>query len=190
MQLQRNEGGRDTRGIRGAHHATGGFADAEVGSEKADDVEAEPGVLTRECGGKGREAKGEIENHLPVGGGQRGDAQLAIFDLMTKALQGAEASYAAEPGQGIGPADALQPASKEGFAVGRITWQGELHFEWTGTGRMDFASFYPIEQADESGSAGLGSASVRMGAVLTAENQGRDGLAGRQPECGLFPDPG
>ncbi len=128
VELERDEGGGETGGIGGADHAAGGFTDAEVGGEKAGNVESELGVGTGEGGRIGRVADGEIVDEFAVGGGDADDAELAVFVLGAEALERGETGDAPEPREGVGDGGAGE-AEGEREALGFGVWGG-----WEGEG--------------------------------------------------------
>ena len=135
VEFERNEGGGETGGIGGADHTAGGFADAEIGGEKAGNVESEWGVGTGEGGRIGRVADGEIVDKLAVGGGDADETELAVFVLRAEALERGETGDAAEPGEGVGDGGAGE-AEGEREALGFGVWGGrEREGDFPGAGQ-------------------------------------------------------
>ena len=142
VEFERDEGGGDAGGIGGAHHATGGFAEAEIGGEEADDVEPEVGVAAGELGTERRVATGEIVDEFAGIGGEGGEAERAVFVLGAEAFQRGETGDATEPSEGVGETGAAKAQLERETRGG--CGRGERETEFPGSG-------HEVAQRDDEG---------------------------------------
>ena len=189
VEFERDEGGGDAGGIGGAHHATGGFAEAEIGGEEADDVEPEVGVAAGELGTERRVATGEIVDEFAGIGGEGGEAERAVFVLGAEAFQRGETGDATEPSEGVGETGAAEAQLERETRGG--CGRGERETEFPGAGRevAQRDDEGAVEKDGEGGRRGLEATGGGVRAEFAAEGEGGDAVERRKAELAGFAEP-
>ena len=190
VEFERDEGGGDAGGIGGADHATGGFAEAEIGGEEADDVEPEVRVAAGELGTERCVATGEIVDEFAGFGGKGGEAERAVFVLGAEAFQRGETGDATEPSEGVGETGAAEAQREREAGGGCGRGERETEFPRAGFEVAQRDDEGAVEKNGEGRRRGLEATGGGVRAEIAAQGESGDAVERRKAELAGFAEPG